>query len=153
MLTVYFLWSLYVCIVFSSFSYLLNFKHLKDTASEGAQQVMSTTHNHDGTSAAAGPEGIGRRIKERRMGLGMEQEELASLIHKSVRSVSAYETGEMNPYRVLDDLAFALGVSKSWLYYGDEGFEGEETKKLLSEIVKTNKAILARLEALTPPQN
>ncbi len=63
---------------------------------------------------------IGTRIAEARKELGgMRQEELADLIHVSVRSMQAYESGEVVPYRKLDDLEKILGKSKAWILHGE----------------------------------
>lgn len=107
--------------------------------------------------------GVGARIRERRMALGMEQEELKDLVHVSTRTISAYENEETNPYRKIDDLAFALNVSRDWLWYGHEnGLDAnspvvrilEELARnsahrdeLLESIAETNKLILAELQS------
>lgn len=105
--------------------------------------------------------GVGGRIRERRMALGMEQEELAALSHVSTRTISAYENEETNPTRKIEDLAFALQVSRDWLWYGHEhGLDAsspvvrilEELKvnselrdQMLADLVETNKQILEEI--------
>lgn len=76
---------------------------------------------------------IGERIAQARKELGgMRQEELADLIHVSVRSMQAYESGEVIPYRKLDELERILGRDKAWILHGDEAVNMHDTQ--LAEI-------------------
>ena len=66
---------------------------------------------------------IGQRIKELRKEKGFSQQELADKLHKSLRTVQKYETGEIYiPIPVLNEIAFYLGTTSAELI-GDESDE------------------------------
>ena len=78
-------------------------------------------------------EAIGARIREARLESGgMKQRELADLLGVSERSVVAYESGEVIPYRFMRDLERALGKSAAWILHGEEAVQNET--ELISEI-------------------
>lgn len=58
----------------------------------------------------------GQRIKERRMLLGMTQEELADLVHTTQKQISRYESGMNDPKgQTIVALACALHTSADYL--------------------------------------
>lgn len=58
----------------------------------------------------------GARIRERRLALGMSQEDLADRIGSNQKQISRYERGENDPTgEVLISLARALNTSADWL--------------------------------------
>ncbi|HEX4526890.1 MAG TPA: helix-turn-helix transcriptional regulator [Gaiellaceae bacterium] len=63
---------------------------------------------------------IGARIAQARKERGMLQEDLARELRVTVRSVGAYESGEVVPYRRMRDLERILGRSDVWFLHGDE---------------------------------
>lgn len=68
---------------------------------------------------------IGKRIAQARLEAGgMSQRELAELIGVTERSVSAYEAGDVVPYRFLSKIEEALQRDKAWILYGDEAMRG-----------------------------
>ena len=70
---------------------------------------------------------IGARIISARLELGgMKQEELAELIGVSQRSMQAYESGEVIPYRKMKDLERVLRRPMAWLLHGDEAVVGRD---------------------------
>jgi len=59
---------------------------------------------------------LGQRIHDRRIELGLSQEELAGRIGTNQRQISYYETSKNDPTgRVLKALARALSTSADWL--------------------------------------
>lgn len=62
---------------------------------------------------------VGRRIVDARREMAMSQIELAELVHVSERSMQAYESGQVIPYRKLKDLAGVLNRPMSWILHGD----------------------------------
>lgn len=74
---------------------------------------------------------IGRRVKQaRKEAGGMTQRELGDLLGVTERSVAAYETGEVVPYRFLRDLERILGVEAAWILHGDEAVRTQESRQL-----------------------
>ena len=70
---------------------------------------------------------IGQRIVLARRELGgMKQEELADLIGVSQRSMQAYESGEVVPYRKMKDLERVLRRPMAWLLHGDAAVESRD---------------------------
>lgn len=91
---------------------------------------------------------IGQRIKSSRQDLGMSQKELAELVHVSDRSVQAYESDEVVPYRVLRQLAEVLNKPTAWILHGDEAQESPgELAPLLREILVVLQDISGTLKA------
>ena len=90
---------------------------------------------------------IGARIAEARAEAGgMTQRELGELIGVSERSIHAYETGEVIPYRQLRDLERALGKDAAWLLHGEEAYDARD--KQFDEILKRLEAVEGALRAL-----
>jgi transcriptional regulator with XRE-family HTH domain len=63
--------------------------------------------------------GIGSRIARARKERGLTQEELASLIGVSARSIQGYEAGKVVPYRRLTQLAEITNCEVGWILQGD----------------------------------
>ena len=90
---------------------------------------------------------IGRRIIEARRELGMSQQELADLVHVSVRSMQAYESGEVVPYRKLSDLASVLDKSAAWILHGNKASDPVGETMALREIADKLDRIAVALES------
>lgn len=75
---------------------------------------------------------FGEKIRNRRIELGLKQEQLANLVGVSRRTIVSYETTEARPYtRTMRKLAEALGVTEQYLRDDDcldpqAGIETEE---------------------------
>jgi transcriptional regulator with XRE-family HTH domain len=95
---------------------------------------------------------IGKRIAEARHEAGgMTQQELAELVGVSVRSIAAWELGDVIPYRHLKELERAMGVDAAWILHGEESTDVRDRQ--LEEISRKLDEILRRLdgdEAATP---
>src|SRR5262245_4648842 len=79
-------------------------------------------------------ESFGRRLRHRRLALGLTQAELGRKVGVSPRAISEIETGKTSPksWR-LPMLAHELRVSTSWLLAGEEpaaAVEVEQTHQL-----------------------
>jgi transcriptional regulator with XRE-family HTH domain len=74
-------------------------------------------------------EHVGRKIRERRIMLGLSQQALASLIGVTYQQAHKYERGinRLSASRLFD-IAEALGVDISFFF---DGIEGEAGRKLL----------------------
>lgn len=95
---------------------------------------------------------VGRRIVHARKELGLTQEELAELAGVSQRSMQAYETGEVVPYRKMREIAQVLEVSTSWLLHGEEENADSEIDSLKREIDNLSKLVRSmsrKLDRLT----
>lgn len=87
---------------------------------------------------------IGVRIAEaRREAGGMSQIELGELVGVTVRSVQAWEAGEVIPYRYLRDLERALGKPAAWFLHGDEAVVGHEeaTREILDRLDRLQRSV------------
>ena len=87
---------------------------------------------------------VGRRIVQARNEYPegkITQEELAELAGVSQRSMQAYETGEVIPYRKMRDIAEALNVSTSWLLHGEDENSDNEIADLKDQIGNLEKLI------------
>lgn len=62
---------------------------------------------------------IGQRLIAARKEMGMKQVEVAELIHVSERTMHAYESDEVVPFRKLKELSELLGRPMSWILHGD----------------------------------
>jgi transcriptional regulator with XRE-family HTH domain len=88
---------------------------------------------------------IGRRIAEaRKEAGGMTQEELGELVGVSVRSIAAWELGDVIPYRHLKELEKATGASAAWFLHGAESTDVRDQQ--LDEISRKLDEILRRLD-------
>ena len=76
--------------------------------------------------------GIGERIKNRRMQLGISAEQLATKIGRSKTTVYRYETEEIEnmPSSVLEPIAKALLTTPAYLMGWDESPEDTETAQV-----------------------
>lgn len=63
---------------------------------------------------------FGRRVKKRRVELGMSQKELSQRSGCNQQNLSRIERGETNKTSYTPQIARALGTSVEWLVYGDE---------------------------------
>lgn len=92
---------------------------------------------------------IGGRIAQARKETGgMTQEELAALLHVSVRSVQAYESGEVVPYRQMSELERVLGKPVAWFLHGDAAVRSDS--EIMDELQRQGRVldrVLAILEA------
>ena len=87
---------------------------------------------------------VGERIVQARKQLetgALTQEELAELAGVSQRSMQAYETGEVIPYRKMREIADVLGVSTSWLLHGEEENVDSEIEALERKIDDLSKLV------------
>ena len=91
---------------------------------------------------------VGRRIAQARKevnGRGMTQRELADLLGVSERSVAAYETGEVIPYRFMKDLERVLDRPVAWFLHGAEVVDRDEQ---LVEVLTQLRALRADVRRL-----
>ena len=87
---------------------------------------------------------VGERIIQARKELPsgrITQEELAELAGVSQRSMQAYETGEVIPYRKMREIADVLGVSTSWLLHGEEENADGEIEGLRKQVEELTKLV------------
>jgi len=63
---------------------------------------------------------IGQRLVAARKEIGMKQIEVADLIHVSERTMHAYESDEVVPFRKLRELSEVLGRPMFWILHGDK---------------------------------
>ncbi len=91
---------------------------------------------------------VARRIAQaRKEADGMTQRELADLLGVTERSVAAYESGEVIPYRFMRDLEKYLNRPAGWFLHGDSALESEQHQQfdvLLAEL-KRLRADIAKL--------
>lgn len=94
---------------------------------------------------------IGERIIQARKELGMKQVELAELIHVAERTMQAYESGEVVPWRKLRDLERILDRPIAWFLHGDTAGHDDlretnvERNELLTELVGLCRQILEEI--------
>jgi transcriptional regulator with XRE-family HTH domain len=98
---------------------------------------------------------IGWRIARARKERGLTQEELATAIGVSPRSIQGYEAGKIVPYRRLSQLAEVTNRDLGWLLEGDmhdnNGADSELVQRLVSlieEVSADTKRIRAAAERL-----
>lgn len=91
---------------------------------------------------------VGARIIQVRKELGLTQEELAELAGVSQRSMQAYETGEVIPYRKMREIAAVLQVSPSWILHGEEEEPDGEVVELKRQVENLSKLIRAMSKKL-----
>lgn len=83
------------------------------------------------------PDTLGERLIAARKEQGMSQQEVADLIHVSSRSMQAYESDDVVPYRYLRELSEVLEKPMGWILHGDEAPEETgELKPILLDILK-----------------
>ena len=96
---------------------------------------------------------VGARIVDARKDLGVTQLELAELAGISQRSMQAYETGEVIPYRKLREIAAILEVSPTWILHGEEEEADPEVVELQRQVENLSKLIRSmskKLDRLSP---
>lgn len=96
---------------------------------------------------------VGQRIIDARKNLGLTQLELAELAGISQRSMQAYETGEVIPYRKLREIAAVLQVSPMWILHGEEEEADPEVVELQRQVENLSKLIRAmsrKLDRISP---
>jgi transcriptional regulator with XRE-family HTH domain len=93
---------------------------------------------------------IGRRIQQARQEAGgMTQRELGDLLGVTERSVAAYESGQVVPYRFLRELENILNVEAAWILHGEEAMRTQESRQMDEMLVmlKELRAAVADLQA------
>lgn len=83
----------------------------------------------------------GKRIIASRRAQGMKQVELAELVHVSERTMQAYESDDIVPYRKVRELSEVLNVSMAWILHGDKAGAEPATDTVLREILEEVKKI------------
>jgi transcriptional regulator with XRE-family HTH domain len=78
---------------------------------------------------------IGWRIARARKERGLTQEELATAIGVSPRSIQGYEAGKIVPYRRLSQLAAATSRDLRWLLEGDAARKNGTDPELVERLV------------------
>lgn len=94
---------------------------------------------------------IGARIAEARHEAGgMSQRELGELCGVTERSVQAWESGTVIPYRYLRDLESATGKPAAWFLHGEEAIQGRDdgVKEILEAIAALGKKVDALAKRL-----
>lgn len=90
---------------------------------------------------------IGERLIAARKEQGMSQQEVADLIHVSSRSMQAYESDDVVPYRYLRELAEVLEKPMGWILHGDDAPEETgDLKPILLDILKELQKISAQTD-------
>jgi len=81
----------------------------------------------------------------------MSQQEVADLIHVSSRSMQAYESDDVIPYRYLKELSEVLEKPMGWILHGEEAPEETgELKPILLDILKELQKISANVDGGKP---
>ena len=90
---------------------------------------------------------IGQRIAQARHEAGIaSQQELADLLGLSLRSVQAYEAGEVTPYRYMKQLESILRRPVAWILHGDEGLVAPDEP--LEAVARELRALKSAVEKL-----
>lgn len=89
---------------------------------------------------------VGARIAEARRQLGIDQKELAKLVHVSDKAVSLWERGKTSPHRHIRDISAVLGRPEMWFWDGDT--LEMETKQILQQLLEVNRRVLDELRLL-----
>src|SRR4051794_7915534 len=91
--------------------------------------------------------GVGERIAQARLELGLSQRELGVRIGRSERSIQGYEAGYILPYGKLADLEQILQRPARWFLYGHaEQSADDGREKLLLEMRQRLDELEAALE-------
>src|SRR3954465_12927869 len=98
-----------------------------------------------GRSTAAIDDHVGARIRERRVMLGLTQQQMAELIGVTYQQAHKYEKG-LNRIAAgrLFTIAKTLGVDVNWFFEGMEngaGFEPTSQQRLLLELARSFSAV------------
>lgn len=99
------------------------------------------------------PESIGERIKQARERAGLRQEDLADIIGVATRSVQGYESSSTKPFKHLNAIGTATGVTTEWLLHGDPATgSGEDVGEVSASIDRRLEAIAAAVAQLQEAQ-
>ena len=91
---------------------------------------------------------VGKRLAQaRREADGMTQRELSDLLGVTERSVAAYESGEVSPYRFMRDLEKYLNRPVGWFLHGDAAVEERQQFDVLLEEIRSLRAEVRKLSA------
>jgi len=105
------------------------------------------TNGGDPARSEPDPRAVGRRIAiARKEAGGMTQGELADALQVSKRSVAAYESGAVLPFRYLGRIETAVSKPTAWLLYGDEALPSPSS--ILAKLDGVLDEIVKRLEGL-----
>lgn len=89
---------------------------------------------------------VGARIKRGRLGLGLDQKDLAQIVGVTEKTVSNWEIGHYSPHRSIGAISAALNVSESWLWHGTaEAPDQDHVVMLLEEHSRLLRQILDEL--------
>jgi transcriptional regulator with XRE-family HTH domain len=103
-------------------------------------------------AAQKDPTGVGARIREARMAMGLTQDELADLVGIGMRQIQYYEAGDSNPYRTLRRIAEVTGKPLSFFLAGTpEPAEDPETLALTRQILDELRALREAVQRLVDP--
>jgi len=107
-------------------------------------------------AAQKDPTGVGGRIREARMAMGLTQDQLADLVGVGMRQIQYYESGESNPYRTLRRIAEATGRPLSFFLAGESeasrtANEDPESLQLAHLILEELRALRADVQRLADP--
>ena len=92
--------------------------------------------------ADTSPQGIGKRIRARRIKLGLSQPKLAKILKIPQQTIGGWETGKAKRPRVLMEAAQALCTTQEWL------LRGEGPEEVVPVIPKAQ--IAATIDSLDP---
>jgi transcriptional regulator with XRE-family HTH domain len=88
----------------------------------------------------------GRIVQARLENGGMQQKQLAEALGLSARSVQSYESGEIIPWRFMEDLERILHKPAIWFMRGEPtGLANSEALALLSQVQQTSTEALQSL--------
>jgi len=103
--------------------------------------------------------GLGSRVKEARLEIGISQKELATLVNVSQQNIGKIETGRSKATYTVVPLARALSVTPNWLLTGElpkRPSTGDDKLDLLvaqdPKKYSATTRLLDRLLALSPTQ-
>jgi transcriptional regulator with XRE-family HTH domain len=89
--------------------------------------------------------GVGERIAQARLELGLSQRELGMRIGRSERSIQGYEAGYILPYGKLAELEQILQRPAKWFLYGDHAEDSADDGR--EELLLEMRQLLDELEA------
>lgn len=104
---------------------------------------MSKTTNHSADIHA------GHKLRQRRLLVGMTQEQLAEAVDVSFQMIQKYEKGARISVSRLTQIARALGVSEAFFFSGEptQNRKVAEDKEALNDDVLTSKETITLLKA------
>jgi len=100
---------------------------------------------------------VGQRLVAARKEMGMKQIEVAELIHVSERTMHAYESDEVVPFRKLKELSELLRRPMSWILHGDKaeqtpGDIGPQLNEILGVLREIRDNLKPEAKAATKPR-